>query len=413
MPRNKRKPAAVETKTNQAARADSHTQDEQSLPEEVTALENSAPYPTDLPLPKESFDSIKEHLRAVRHRRTRAEAELASLPDDDIKETHREIWHRMGFYSNHPNHNPTAINESSIKSMMDKSHKLGKVVANYRLFINKPTGKRAMLIQYPNREVGQEYCAVSGNKPLEIRIKPKCGLVEVDIPVDIHINYDKEKGVEYGEALRKSRLLQEGGSYSLGGGLGIGPKPTSKGDRQAPPPDGPSHEKLLENFDDANNKGHVMNKMTLGGQIHPFRSGDPIYMAATFKEGGEVGSGHQKFLTKYSIDICTWTKMDAIVQLRPQFSHLDSLNEAKKTMFRSERSAAERGPDNRDNVEQEPEARAVNMAVKSTEGSEEDMYGGMRATAKLLRDMRDEPWQRLTWIDQDVSHLNNLFVGSS
>lgn len=31
------------------------------------------------------------------------------------------------------------------------------------------------------------------------------------------------------------------------------------------------------------------------------------------------------------------------------------------------------------------------------------MYGGMGATAKLLKAMRDEPWQRLTWVDQDVS----------
>lgn len=92
--------------------------------------------------------------------------------------------------------------------------------------------------------------------------------------------------------------------------------------------------------------------------------------------------------------------MDAIVQLRPQFGHLDALYEAKKSTFRSER-----GPDNRDNIEPEPEARAVNMAIKSAEGSEDDMYGGMRATAKLLRDMRDEPWQRLAWVDQDVSYV--------
>ena len=61
----------------------------------------------------------------------------------------------------------------------------------------------------------------------------------------------------------------------------------------------------------------------------------------------------------------------------------------------------------------EPEAKAVNMAVKSTEGNEEDMYGTMKATAKLLRDMRDEPWQRLTWIDQDVSYVNKYPVDSS
>lgn len=100
--------------------------------------------------------------------------------------------------------------------------------------------------------------------------------------------------------------------------------------------------------------------------------------------------------------------MDAIVQLRPQFGHLDAISEAKKTMIRSER-----GSDSRDNLEPEAEARAVNMAVKSAEGNEEDMYGTMRATAKLLSDMRDEPWQRLAWVDQDVSHVSNDCVGPS
>lgn len=297
MPRNKKKPAAIEARLNKAARVDSGEQNEELPTEEVTP-EGSAPRQPNPQLPKASFDSIKEQIRVAQNRRNVVEAEHVPLPDDDGKETNREIWQRMGFYSDHPNHNPTAIDEAYIRSMREKSHKLGKVVTKYRLFINKPTGKRAMLIQYPNREVGQEYRASSGNKPSEIRIKPKCGLVEVDIPVDIHVNYDEEKGVEYGEAMRKSRLLQEGGSYSLGGGLGIGPKPGSKGDRRGPPPEGPSHDKLLENFDDANNKGHVMNKITLGGQIYPFKNGDPIYMAATFKEGEEIRSAHGDSPTK-------------------------------------------------------------------------------------------------------------------
>lgn len=293
MPRPKKKVAAVETKLNQATRADSRAQNEQLPPEEETPPEGSAPYHPSPPLPKASFNSIKEELRAARNRRTVIEDGPVPIPDDDIKKTHREIWQLAGFYSNHPNHNPTAINEAYVKLMMEKSHKLGRIMAKYRLFINKPTGKRAMLIQYPNRVIGQEYRASSGNKPLELRIKPKCGLVEVDIPVDIHVNYNQEKGVEYGEAMRKSQFLQEGGSYTLGGGLGIGPKIIPRVGPRLPPPEGPSHEKLLENFDDANNKGHVMNKITLGGQIYPFKNGDPIYMAATFKKGKHIKSGHQ------------------------------------------------------------------------------------------------------------------------
>ena len=279
MPRNKKKPSAVEHTLSPSGQVDSRPQNDQ-LP-----AEGPAPYQPSKPLPKTFFDSTKENLRAARKRHTVDDDEAVFSPDDHIKETHRSVWQDVGFYSNHPNHNSTAINEAYIKSMMAKSHKLGKVTAKYNLFINKPTGKRAMLMQYPNRKVGQEYSAASRTKPLEIRIKPKCGIVEVDIPVEVHANYDRQKGVQYGEAMRKSRLLQDGSSYGLGGGLGVGPRPMLKNDRHAPPPDGPSHEKLLENFSDANNKGHVMNKITLGGHIHPVKNGDPIYVAATFKEG--------------------------------------------------------------------------------------------------------------------------------
>ena len=290
MPRNRKKPPAVENTLGQSGRISSRTHKEQlDLAPEDTAL-----HEPDQLLSRTSFRSIREQLQAARERSAIGEDESIFLPYDHIKETHRGIWQGVGFYSNHPNHDSTAINEAYIKSMLEKSHKLGKVTAKYRLFINKPTGKRAMLMQYPNRKVGQEYRAASGNKPLEIRIKPKCGLVEVDIPVDIRTNYDKEKGVQYGEAMRTSGLLQDGGSYSLGGGLGVGPKTRLKNDRQVSPPEGPSHEKLLENFDDANNKGHVMNKITLGGHIHPFKNGDPMYLAATFKEGECITDSYPK-----------------------------------------------------------------------------------------------------------------------
>ena len=127
------------------------------------------------------------------------------------------------------------------------------------------------------------------------------------------------------------------------------------------------------------------------------------------KKASKLRSITVNFGTKHLTDVCTWTKLDAIVQLRPQFRHLDAINDAKADARRIQ-SRSER-PDNRDNVDPEPEVRAVNMAVKSTEANEEDMYGTMRATAKILRDMRDEPWQRLAWVDQDVSHINSHSLG--
>lgn len=166
---------------------------------------------------------------------------------------------------------------------------LGQVVAEYDMYLNKP-GKRLMLLQYPNRDPGQSYSDKTGQKPLELRIKPKSGLVEVDIPLSIHANFDKSKGIQYGEAMRKSRTLQGGGSYGFSGGLraGIGPmggprRSRSRIDEEASGIEEPSLEDLLENFEDSNEKGHVMNKIVLGGRIVPWKEGDPIYMVGVFR----------------------------------------------------------------------------------------------------------------------------------
>jgi len=194
----------------------------------------------------------------------------------------RHVWENAGYYDSHPDHNAANASEE-LKEMLQSHHRLGPVLKEYKLYVN-PSKVRTFLLQFPNRDYDQEYRALNGQKPLELRIKPKCGLVELDIPMNIHSNYDQERGIQYGEALRKSRLLQQGGSHGLAGGLGVDTK-LQKEEKNAPPLEGPSTEKLLEHFDDANNKGHVMNKITLGGMIVPFKDGDPIYMTATFREG--------------------------------------------------------------------------------------------------------------------------------
>ena len=206
-----------------------------------------------------------------------------SLGQQCIADWQSEYLQKWKFAGWRPGDNASAKPETCVQNMQE-DNKLGQILKHYRLFIN-PTKMRTMLLQYPNRELGQEYREANGQKPLELRIKPKCGVVEVDIPLNIHVNFDKAKGIEYGEAMRASRHLQQGGSYGLAGGLGVGPKLSAKDVRRAPMPEGPSKEKLLENFEDANNKGHVMNKLTLGGRIIPFNDGNPIYMYVTFKGG--------------------------------------------------------------------------------------------------------------------------------
>lgn len=164
---------------------------------------------------------------------------------------------------------------------------LGSLVAEYDMFLNNP-GKHLMLLQYPNRDPGQPYSERTYSRPLALRVKPKCGIVEVDVPITTQSYFDKEKGISYGEAIRKSRILQEGGSYGLTGGLraGVGGGmrfrlPVSSD--VASNMEEPSLETLLDNFEEASKKGHVMNKLTLGGQIVFWKNGDPIYMIGVFK----------------------------------------------------------------------------------------------------------------------------------
>ena len=77
--------------------------------------------------------------------------------------------------------------------------------------------------------------------------------------------------------------------------------------------------------------------------------------------------------------------------MTPQFHHLDAIVDNDRASTRAQREA--------ENPPPETEARAVNMAVKSNDNEELDMG----QVAKELRDIDEEPWQELEWIDEDVS----------
>ena len=87
-----------------------------------------------------------------------------------------------------------------------------------------------------------------------------------------------------------------------------------------------------------------------------------------------------------------FTKVDALCVLRPQLVHLDGLNDQKKSTLRMQA-----GADTEEN-----EAFHVNMTIKKSEGDPTDSVGDIGEVAKLLKAMREEPWQRLTWIDCEV-----------
>ena len=95
-----------------------------------------------------------------------------------------------------------------------------------------------------------------------------------------------------------------------------------------------------------------------------------------------------------------------MVQLRPQFTHLDALKDQDKilTTAKSLQNVA--------NPPGESEARDVNLIAKSTEVEEVDMYRDMGQTVKLLKGMREESWQRLAWVDSEVRNLLHRYIPS-
>ena len=84
--------------------------------------------------------------------------------------------------------------------------------------------------------------------------------------------------------------------------------------------------------------------------------------------------------------------------LRPNFGHIEALNDLEKDADRFKH----RVEDSDAGEEKEAEAKDVNLIAKGTEPEDAEFRGGRGEIAKMLKEMREEPWQRMEWIDQDV-----------
>ncbi|KAI9772368.1 MAG: hypothetical protein M1839_002504 [Geoglossum umbratile] len=254
------------------------------------------------------------------------------------------------------------------------------VVAEYSVFVNYQVKGQMHLVQYVNRDGNQPYSEAGNAKPLELRFKPRAGLVETDVPMNVHSNYDKEKGIHWGEAMRKSRLEKGGDSFGLAGGFGIGSASGGRaiGPRIAARTAGKSNsgedisQEALANFDDAINKGRVLDKQTLGGITNSKDAIQPNYYIGTFRNS-------QLHLNPLS----------SITQLRPQFHHIDALADQEKSATRAQRDAT--------NPPRQQEARAVQMTVKSADGDDLETS----EISKTLRSAQEEDWIHYKYFDEN------------
>lgn len=204
-----------------------------------------------------------------------------------------------------------------------------------------------------------------------MRIKPQAGFIEMDIAMNTSANFNKFQGLVWGDAMRKS---QAAGNSTFGAAAGFAPTGGPKGRARATDSaSGESIDSNLARFNEALNRNVVHHKQTLGGQIIQDEAENPNYMFGVFR-------GNQLHLTK----------LDGVVQMRPQFHHVDAVVHQETAARRSE-AAEDRKP-----------AQAMALAQTYKDNRDVDNLEELRAKNLLLL-AQEENWTRLDYYDEDVS----------
>ena len=167
-----------------------------------------------------------------------------------------------------------------------------KLLAEYDVYLTPEQEEQLFLLQYINRPGDQPFNRTFNSKPSAMRIKKQAGFVEVDVPINLHVGYNKIAGVRWGEALRKSKANgQKAWGFAGGFEHAKPPRPPPKGPNAPPPPPEPTEleemammEDYVRNIDDAAEKGHVLTTQTLGGRIPTETHTNANYMVATFRD---------------------------------------------------------------------------------------------------------------------------------
>lgn len=147
--------------------------------------------------------------------------------------------------------------------MSDASDDDDPVVATFNVFVN-PTLPAHQKIHILHQSVRYD----EGNTPAfprvpsELRVKPDSGVLEVDVPLDMMDNYDRDKGMHFGRALKDTVESKGGGSHGLAGGFGIGAPPTA-----GRKPSERERERRYGEWVDEVRSDRVLKSQTLGGII--------------------------------------------------------------------------------------------------------------------------------------------------
>ena len=162
------------------------------------------------------------------------------------------------------------------------------------MYLTADIVERPYILQYPNRNREQPYSLARHAQPQEMRIKPKAGLLELDVPMTAYHNFDKSKGIRWGGALKRAKD-SESSTFGLASGFGnAGMRPAgTRADRAASfhGQDGDDDDENvpagLNDYESMIEEGRVLHEQTLGGLILPSENGKPLYMLGAFTGGKE------------------------------------------------------------------------------------------------------------------------------
>lgn len=256
------------------------------------------------------------------------------------------------------------------------------VVGEFDLYIVEPEHP-LYVIQYVDRPGPKAFTSRDISSPLEMRIKPKSGFFEADIRLDLFDNYDRGKGIRFGEAMKKVKALGQKGYGPAVGFERAMPRPKRRGAadedeemENADPADASKDieddfDKYMHEFEDANEKGHVLNTITHGGQMEAYENGHPTHLAGIFK-------GNQIHLTKVT----------GFVKLSADFHHLDAAVHLDIVANRKKPSGAA----------QEPKSILNPTTAEATQEA-----------AKFYKEAAQEPWEKLRYANQDTGESWTCF----
>lgn len=258
------------------------------------------------------------------------------------------------------------------------------VVKTYDLYTS--LAEDVFLLQYPMRPKNRPYCEALHTMPLSARFKPKAGLVEIEIPLQVSKNFDQEKARHWGAVQRRTKQEKAREAGRRAGATAEETK-RAKIDDDA--------DEIFADFNEAVRNGRVLNTQTLGGKIQPDA---PKYMVGVFHRGVPFLHFPPCTDTALLVEVLTsgsadgnkdqlhLTPVRSSLQLRPQCPYIDAEAAQERAATRAQEPAQP----------WENQARQVHMKVKTGEEAK-----ASTSVPNAQRIEQEDEWTNINWVDQD------------